>query len=410
MKARVSLTKGAAGLAFALCMGVTATVSQAQNHAPNPYETIEGWAKMPAGREWGSTSAVFPAPDGKHIWVAERCGANSCVGSDLDPVLLFDEEGKLVRSFGAGLITWPHGINVDRDGNVWVADGVGYRAVPEGVGHVVHKFSPEGELLMTLGRAGQPGDGEHTLRKPSDVLVAPNGNIFVVDSHDASERPVLNSRVVKYDPEGRYITSWGAFGTDAGEFKYPHALAMDSEGRLFVGDRYNNRIQIFTQEGQHLGASKRRASSATIIGVPHIYAETDADAVFGLLYAQAEDDFPRVERNYYWAIGRLAEAEGEEALFSDLRARLYMTTEEARAAYEAPDWLQALCDAFADGLNYYLATHPRGAAEGHRALRALDAHVLLRGLHRRRHRADSPGRHPPRSTVASPPRQPRPFP
>ena len=106
-----------------------------------------------------------------------------------------------------------------------------------------------------------------------------------------------------------------------------------------------------------------RAARVTIIrddfGVPHVYAETDADAVFGLLYAQAEDDFPRVERNYYWAIGRLAEAEGEEALFSDLRARLYMTTEEAKAAYAAsPDWLRELCDAFADGLNYYLATHP----------------------------------------------------
>lgn len=106
-----------------------------------------------------------------------------------------------------------------------------------------------------------------------------------------------------------------------------------------------------------------RARNVTIIrddfGVPHIYAKTDADAVFGLLYAQAEDDFPRVERNYYWAIGRLAEAEGESAIFSDLRARLYMTTAEAKAAYAAaPEWLQALCDSFADGLNYYLATHP----------------------------------------------------
>lgn len=106
-----------------------------------------------------------------------------------------------------------------------------------------------------------------------------------------------------------------------------------------------------------------RAQEVTIIrddyGVPHIYARTDADAVFGLLYAQAEDDFPRVERNYYWAIGRLAEAEGESALFSDLRARLYMTTAEAKAAYaSAPPWLQTLCEAFADGLNYYLATHP----------------------------------------------------
>ena len=94
-------------------------------------------------------------------------------------------------------------------------------------------------------------------------------------------------------------------------------------------------------------------------GVPHIYGKTDADAVFGLLYAQAEDDFPRIERNYVWAIGRLAEIEGESALFSDLRARLYMSIPEAQQAYEqAPPWLKALCNAFADGLNYYLLTHP----------------------------------------------------
>jgi acyl-homoserine lactone acylase PvdQ len=94
-------------------------------------------------------------------------------------------------------------------------------------------------------------------------------------------------------------------------------------------------------------------------GVPHIYGKTDADAVFGLLYAQAEDDFPRIERNYVWAMGRLAEIEGEEAIYSDLRARLYMTMDEAKAAYEnAPADVKALCDAFADGLNYYLATHP----------------------------------------------------
>lgn len=122
------------------------------------------------------------------------------------------------------------------------------------------------------------------------------------------------------------------------------------------------------QPGQQLSAEQQRLQSiadrVTIIrddyGVPHIYAPTDADAVFGLLYAQAEDDFPRVERNYIWAIGRLAEVEGEAALYSDLRARLYMTEEEARAAYDAaPEWLQALCAAFADGLNYYLLMNPQ---------------------------------------------------
>jgi acyl-homoserine-lactone acylase len=106
-----------------------------------------------------------------------------------------------------------------------------------------------------------------------------------------------------------------------------------------------------------------RAAKVEIIrddfGVPHVYSKSDADAVFGMLYAQAEDDFPRIERNYIWGIGRLAEVFGEAAIFSDVRARLYMTVDEAKEAYAAaPDWLQALCDAFADGLNYYLATHP----------------------------------------------------
>jgi acyl-homoserine lactone acylase PvdQ len=99
-------------------------------------------------------------------------------------------------------------------------------------------------------------------------------------------------------------------------------------------------------------------------GVPHVYGQRDADAVFGLLYAQCEDDFRRVERNYLWALGRLAELEGEQELYSDLRANLYMTTEEAKMAYEkAPDWLKELCVAFADGVNYYLHTHPEVKAQ-----------------------------------------------
>ena len=117
------------------------------------------------------------------------------------------------------------------------------------------------------------------------------------------------------------------------------------------------------QTDAELARLQQRAAAVEIIrddfGVPHIYGRTDADAVFGMLYAQAEDDFPRIERNYVWATGRLAEIEGEGAIFSDLRARLYMTVDEAKAAYAAaPDWLKALCDAWADGLNYYLLTHP----------------------------------------------------
>ncbi len=120
-------------------------------------------------------------------------------------------------------------------------------------------------------------------------------------------------------------------------------------------------------EPAELQRLQARAEKVTIIrddfGIPHIYAKTDADAVFGLLYAQAEDDFPRIARNYAWAVGRLAESEGESALFSDLRARLYMSQAEAEAAYaSAPAWLRELCDAFADGLNYFLATGYKGEA------------------------------------------------
>lgn len=225
-----------------------AGLANAQNSAPNPYETIEGWAELPDGRVWGATSAIYPANDGKHIWVAERCGTNLCVGSDVDPVLLYDQEGNVVKSFGAGMITWPHGMFVDVDDNVWIADAVGYAPVPEGIGHTIMKFSPDGELLMRLGKEGVAGDGTDVFNKPSDMLVAPDGSIFVVDGHDAGG----NNRVMKFDKDGKYLMQWGSTGKEDGEFRDPHALAMDSQGRLFVGDRGNSRLQIFTQDGEHI--------------------------------------------------------------------------------------------------------------------------------------------------------------
>lgn len=218
---------------------------------PNAYRAVEDpWAELPDGRSWGATSAVYPTPDGRGIWVAERCGANLCVESGVDPVLLFDLEGNLVRSFGAGMFAWPHGIHVDGEGNVWVTDAVGFAPVPEGWGHVVYKFGPEGELLMTLGRRGEAGHGPDRFNKPSDVLVAPNGEIFVADGHDEGG----NNRIVKFSPDGVFLQAWGRTGDGPGELRDPHALAMDSRGRLFVADRANNRIQIFDQEGRHLAS------------------------------------------------------------------------------------------------------------------------------------------------------------
>jgi len=232
----------------AVIVAALPSFAMAQNSAPNPYRTIEGWAELPDNREWGATSAIYPTNDGKHIWVAERCGTNLCVGSDVDPVLLYDLDGNLVRSFGAGLITWPHGMYVDADDNVWVADAVGYAPVPEGIGHTIMKFSPEGELLMRLGKEGVAGDGTDVFNKPSDMLVAPNGDIFVADGHDAGG----NNRIIKFDNSGKYLMQWGETGGDHGQFRDPHALAMDSQGRLFVGDRGNSRLQIFSQSGEHI--------------------------------------------------------------------------------------------------------------------------------------------------------------
>src|SRR5579863_6937696 len=163
----------AAGIA---AMGVSLCAQE--NSAPNPYRTIENWAKLPDGRTWGSTSAVDIDRDGQSIWVAERCGANSCAGKTDDPILKFDAAGKLLKSFGSGMLLFPHGIGVDKDGNIWVTDG----QAKAGKGFQVLKFSPEGKVLMTLGKAGG-GDAPDSFNQPNDVAIAPNGDIFVAEGH-----------------------------------------------------------------------------------------------------------------------------------------------------------------------------------------------------------------------------------
>jgi DNA-binding beta-propeller fold protein YncE len=235
---------GALGLALA-----AAAPGRAQMTAPNPYRAVDGvWGKLPAGRTWGATSGVWTAADGI-VWVAERCGANTCIGSALDPVLAFDRSGQLKRSFGAGLIAWPHGLYVDPQGNVWVTDALGFGQQPAGIGHIIVKFSPTGQVLMTLGKKGVAGRGPDTFRKPSAILATPDGShLFVADGHDADG----NNRIVKLTAQGQFVKEWGTTGGDAGQFRDPHALAMDSQGRLFVADRANSRIQIFDQEGKHL--------------------------------------------------------------------------------------------------------------------------------------------------------------
>src|ERR1700693_181629 len=216
---------------------------QPVNSLPNPYRTVENWAKLPEGRTWGSTAGVAVDRNG-NIWVAERCGANSCVGSNLPPILEFDPSGKLLKSFGAGMFVFPHGITVDKDGNLWVTDGQG----KDGKGQQIFKFSPDGKVLMTLGKAGVAGDAHDTFNQPSAVAIAPNGDIFVADGHGGNS----NARIVKFSKDGKFLQTWGTKGSAPGEFNIPHALAFDSKGRLFVADRGNNRIQIFDQQGKFI--------------------------------------------------------------------------------------------------------------------------------------------------------------
>jgi len=225
---------------------------------PNPYRTIEGWAKMPEGRTWGATSAVDIDRDGRSIWVAERCGANSCLNSDLPIVLKFDPNGTLVTSFGAGLMIFPHGIHVDRDGNIWVTDGQDNRprrargAAPDSplppapatvIGHQVFKFSPDGRRLMTLGTPGG-GTGATGFFQPNDIVTDTNGDIYVAEGHGGD-----NARIVVFDKDGTYLREFGRKGAGPGEFDQPHGLAFDAAGRLFVADRSNNRIQIVDKQG-----------------------------------------------------------------------------------------------------------------------------------------------------------------
>ena len=214
------------------------------NSEPNPYRTVERWYTLPEGRTMGSTSSVFVAPNG-HIWVADRCGVNSCAGSNLDPVFEFDAHGKVLRNWGAGMFVFPHSILLDKSGNVWIADGQG----KDGKGHQVFKLTQDGKVLMTFGKAGVAGDGPDTLNQPNCVAIAPNGDIFIADGHNVGRG---NARVMKFSMDGKFIKQWGGHGSEQGQFEMPHALAFDSKGRLVVGDRGNNRIQIFDQDGNFI--------------------------------------------------------------------------------------------------------------------------------------------------------------
>ena len=233
------------------------------NAAPNPYRMEEVRVQMPEGRKLGAPIGVeIDHSDGKTLWIYERCGGDTCVGSSVDPVMKLDAGGKVVTTFGGGMVNWPHGFYVDRAGDVWVTDG----RAGDGKGHTVIKFSPQGKVLLTLGKPGQAGNAPGQFDTPSDVITAPNGDIFVADGHGVLDGHQTNDRIVKLAKDGTFIAAWGKHGAAPGEFDVPHSLAMDSAGRLYVGDRANNRVQIFDQNGSFVAEWKQfgRPSSVYI--------------------------------------------------------------------------------------------------------------------------------------------------
>jgi DNA-binding beta-propeller fold protein YncE len=235
---------------------------QPVNTGANPYRVIRDWAHID-GRAWGGSNGVAIDRDGKTVWATDRCSPGTtpgCIGTNANPVHHFDESGKEIRSFGAGMFAWPHGIHVDRDGNVWVTDA---RASTEEdlkkfpgekiKGSFVVKFSPDGKVLMTLGKSGVRGNPPEALTDPTDVLTDPgNGDVYVAESHTDVTDPNLVGRISVFDKNGKFLRTIGKMGIGPGEFRTPHALEFDSKGRLIVADRHNHRVQILTKDGKFI--------------------------------------------------------------------------------------------------------------------------------------------------------------
>ena len=323
-------------VALAILVWLGSGVEAVAQVLPNPYRAVDGWAQLPDGRQMGAVGGITTGAGGDHIWAVVRCDAtaperfgNECLDSDLDPVLQFDLDGHVVQSFGGGMFIWPHGIDVDPDGNVWVTDAVAAARTPEGTrGHQVIKFSPTGEVLMTLGTPGVPGDGPDHFNAPSDVVVADNGDIFVADGHGND----TNNRVVKFASDGTFITAWGQTGYAPGEFRTLHAIAIDSRDRVFVGDRSNNRVQIFDQDGNVLAVWTQfgRPSGIFFDDSDQIYvADSESDDVqnpgweMGIRIGDAATGWVNAFVLYQWGDPRETAGNGAEFVAVDRDGNLY---------------------------------------------------------------------------------------
>jgi len=229
---RPKIAIGLLAVAAALCVAILTLLPlpEASEHAADAtYQLVENWAQLPPGITWSSATGVAIDTHGT-IYVHHRPM----------PIMAFDGNGRFLRAWGQGMFLSPHFLRTDPTGNIWVTD--------RGL-HQIFKVSGEGTILMTLGQKGVRGDNasQDAFNQPADVVIAPDGSIFIADGES------LNTRVVQYSQEGKFVKYWGGRGTDPGKFDVPHSIAMDSTGRLYVADRGNNRIQRFAQDGQYLG-------------------------------------------------------------------------------------------------------------------------------------------------------------
>jgi DNA-binding beta-propeller fold protein YncE len=237
---------------------------QPVNSGADPYRVIRDWAQLSLEpRPWGGSNGVAVDRDGVTVWATDRCSpgtAPGCLGTKSNPVHHFDPTGKEIKTLGGGMFVWPHGIHVDRDGNVWVTDA--RAASPDELtkfpgegnkGSVVVKFSPTGSILMTLGKPGVRGNPPEALTDPTDVVTDPgNGDVYVAESHTDVTDPNLIGRISVFDKNGKFLRIIGKTGTGPGEFRTPHAIEFDSRGRLIVADRHNHRIQLLTKDGKFI--------------------------------------------------------------------------------------------------------------------------------------------------------------
>jgi hypothetical protein len=289
-----NLTAAMILIALATCAASEDARAQRTDGYPNPYRTVEKPLTLPAGRTFGWVFGIDVDRNGKDIWVLDTCGGDlqGCTASTRDPILKFDASGKFIKSFGGGMLVHPHGLYVDPSGDIWVCDGVGGEEKQITRGMQVFKFSPDGKLLMTLGTAGVKAKTETAFNMPTDVVVARNGTIFIADG---GTTPDTNARIVKFTKGGKFIKAWGTRGSGPGQLSEPHSLAMDSRGRVFVGDRRDNsRVLIFDQEGTFLEEWKQFGIPSEIFidrnDVMYVSNSLDKDTMRrGIYVASAKD-------------------------------------------------------------------------------------------------------------------------